>query len=265
MFEIEKLHPQIFVFKSAIKNPLEIIEYYNKKEGWMDWYTFGKMMEVYSKPAIFKNFPTKNEWSKVVSTKEDQLRNKYLNLITTLFYETTKLYFKETNMEKTDLRFDGFNIAKYFPQAGVSKELAMNFHTDYQQERKNVPEYKFNTTCLFYLNDDYSGGEIYFKVLKKDERKIEHSIIYKPSAGDILIFPSHPPFYHGVKKTIDKEKYIMRTYWKTFQEENNFWKKGIKKYGKENWETIESQVMKSKNVGFYIEDENGVYFFQGLK
>jgi hypothetical protein len=265
MFEIEKLHPKIFVFKSAIKNPLEIIEYYSNKNDWIDWYTFGKMMEVYSNPATFKNFPTKNEWNSVVSTKEDQIRNKYLNLITNLFYQTTDIYFKETGIKKTDLKFEGFNIAKYFPEAGVSKELAMNFHTDYQQERKNIPEYKFNTTCLFYLNDDYDGGEICFKILDKNEEKIENSLKYKPSAGDILVFPSHPPFYHGVKKTIDKEKYIIRTYWKSLQKETDYWKEGIKKHGKENWEKIEIEIMKSKDKGFYIEDENGTHYFQGLK
>lgn len=41
---------------------------------------------------------------------------------------------------------------------------------------------------LVYLNDNYSGGELYFP---------DQDVIIKPSAGDLVFFPCH--FYHEVK------------------------------------------------------------------
>lgn len=266
MFDLEKIHPDIFVFKNVIKNSEEIISYYEKKEGWVDWYTFGKMLQVYSRPTMFDNFPSKEEWNSKISTKGQQINNKYLKLITTIFYETTEIYFKEKNIKKNNLRFDGFNIAKYFSGAGVDEKMAMMYHTDTQQERKNIPEYKFDTTCLFYLNDNYMGGEISFKVLNKEQSKIEHSLDYKPSAGDVVIFPSKEPFYHGVKKSYGGEKYIMRTYWKTLHQKNNFWKNGVDKYGEDNWISIqEEKSYKMRNQYFSIENNKEKIFFQGIR
>lgn len=246
MIEIKKIHPKIFIFKNVIKNPEEIIEHYSSSfYSWEPWYTFGVQVNLSNLYFEFDSFPKKNEWEKKISIigkneiadfvtsfikkniqnkKEIGLKEEHIsflkesenkiNEIANLFYETTSLYIKETNIEKENLIFNPFNIAKYYDNAGVGDKLAMNYHTDFIQHESAILEQNFYITCLFYLNDNYDNGEISFKVLDDKHEKIVFSCDYKPNAGDIVIFPSTPPFYHGVKKTQNGEKYIIRTYWK---------------------------------------------------
>jgi hypothetical protein len=87
----------------------------------------------------------------------------------------------------------------------------MNYHTDYRQERFLIPEIKFHTTAVFYLNDNYIGGEISFIELD-DEQNILWSYDYKPKAGDVVVFSSNEPIYHGVNTIESGEKYMIRTY-----------------------------------------------------
>jgi predicted 2-oxoglutarate/Fe(II)-dependent dioxygenase YbiX len=51
---------------------------------------------------------------------------------------------------------------------------------------------------LVYLNNDYSGGEIYFP---------GYDISIKPDAGDLVCFPDTPDFIHGVKPITEGIRY----------------------------------------------------------
>ena len=256
MFKIEKPHPQIFIFKNAIKNPEEILEHFSSPfYSWEPWYTFGSQLNLSNLYFDFNSFPTKEEWEeklrlvgkneiadflnqfikkniqnqgRIGLTEKDllflQKSEKNIKKITDLFYKTTSLYIKETGIEKNNLIFNPFNIAKYDDDAGISENFAMNYHTDFIQHESSIVENNFYVTCLFYLNDGYVGGEISFKVLDKNQKSVEFSYDYKPSSGDMIVFPSTPPFYHGVKKARQGEKYIIRTYWKNIQKENKNFK-----------------------------------------
>jgi hypothetical protein len=87
----------------------------------------------------------------------------------------------------------------------------MNFHTDYKQEDFHQPGPNKHTTAIFYLNDDYIGGEICFIELDQNQQIVWHDE-YKPKAGDIVVFSSKAPIYHGVKTVESGNKYILRTY-----------------------------------------------------
>lgn len=52
-------------------------------------------------------------------------------------------------------------------------------------------------SVLIYLNDNYEGGELGFQ---------DYDIEFKPSAGDVLIFPCHYPHY--ANPVISGEKYL---------------------------------------------------------
>jgi len=75
----------------------------------------------------------------------------------------------------------------------------MGPHTD-SHESDDRP----TISVVMYLNDDYEGGELHFR---------EQDITIKAKAGDIVIFPSKPPFFHESKPVISGTKYICPGFW----------------------------------------------------
>jgi len=62
-------------------------------------------------------------------------------------------------------------------------------------------ELKDSLVVLFYFNDDYEGGEIYFTELNKS---------YAPIKGQVIYFPCNDPLYmHGVLKILEGKRYIL--------------------------------------------------------
>ena len=57
---------------------------------------------------------------------------------------------------------------------------------------------KIEYACIFFLNDDYEGGEIYFP---------DYEISIKPEPGDLLCFPDQPRYVHGVKEIISGTRF----------------------------------------------------------
>jgi SM-20-related protein len=57
----------------------------------------------------------------------------------------------------------------------------------------------FATSCKDDANDrfSFSGGELEFNFLKNIDGT---DVVLKPSAGDMVVFPSNPYFSHEVKK-----------------------------------------------------------------
>lgn len=53
---------------------------------------------------------------------------------------------------------------------------------------------------IFYINDDYDGGEISY---------IKKGIEFKPIANSCLIHSAYPEFMHGVKRVDGKNRYVI--------------------------------------------------------
>jgi hypothetical protein len=62
-------------------------------------------------------------------------------------------------------------------------------------------EYGGGFTALLYLNDDYKGGEVYFK---------DKNVTFSPSKGSLLIFPGHK--MHEVLILEDGDRYVISAY-----------------------------------------------------
>lgn len=62
-------------------------------------------------------------------------------------------------------------------------------------------QYGGGFTCLFYLNEDYKGGELKFK---------NNDLIFKPSKGSLLIFPGHEP--HEILLLEEGDRYMISAY-----------------------------------------------------
>jgi predicted 2-oxoglutarate/Fe(II)-dependent dioxygenase YbiX len=81
-------------------------------------------------------------------------------------------------------------------------------HADGQSINKNIAtrgDIQRDITCVVYLNDDYSDGEIYFQFF---------DIAVKPNPGDIMIYPSSWQYTHGVEPVIG-DRYALVIWFKT--------------------------------------------------
>jgi hypothetical protein len=57
--------------------------------------------------------------------------------------------------------------------------------------------------ALFYINDDYEGGELVYT---------EKNIIFKPKANTLIIHGGAKEFTHGVKRVTSGERYTLSTF-----------------------------------------------------
>ena len=145
-------------------------------------------------------------------------------------------------------------------------DLSMKYHTDYDFIRGDEPGDKFAITCTMYLNDDYEGGEMWFNLSGSAADSFGESPlpkseihVYKPEAGDILVFPAgHPDvlseestYFHGVSRTWKSEanpsnKYFIRSYYLIPFEGTSEWLSNQEKYGKDVWEKMETERIKAR-------------------
>ncbi len=260
-FNIQKIHQTVWVFKNALTENEEIIDYLIENREWSDWYTFGTMASGCGFVYSFDNFPNEEEWKNKVdiSGYDNSKNNGYFeNKINDLFYETTKLYVEENSLNFDNWVYQGWNIAKYTEHP--DDDYAMMFHTDFIRDIEYTPGDKFSITAVFYPNDNYVGGEVLFRFLDEDKNIVE-DYSYKPEAGDIVVFMSGHPHYHGVKATTKGEKYIIRTYWRYKYEGHPLWLKLQEKYGSEVWEEMEKNRLRFNRVPENMNILHNIQFF----
>ena len=83
-----------------------------------------------------------------------------------------------------------------YETGGFMKEHIDNIHHSHGQQY-GYP----SASCLFFLNDDYEGGEI-----------VIADIMYKPEKGSAIIFPSNFMFPHFVDRVTKGERYSIITW-----------------------------------------------------
>jgi hypothetical protein len=66
----------------------------------------------------------------------------------------------------------------------------------------DFPWYDIGT--VFYLNDDYEGGELFFP---------KQNLSFKPKKGAVYFFPGDKNFIHGVTKVTDGCRYTAPFFW----------------------------------------------------
>ncbi len=89
---------------------------------------------------------------------------------------------------------DFYNVELYpfqnnfTPLVKFEKNYKMNEHADTTGD----------FAAIYYLNDDYEGGEINF---------MDHNIKIKPKANSFITFPSNADYWHEVLENTGKERY----------------------------------------------------------
>lgn len=100
------------------------------------------------------------------------------------------------SLEDDKLGLDYIKVAKYTTGKGMGP------HCDAEDPTGTGQNLRYSLVC--YLNDDYEGGEIYFK---------NQDVKIKPKAGSLVFFPSTHPYLHESLPVTKGRKVMYTTHW----------------------------------------------------
>ena len=258
--EWDEIYPGVICYRNMLKDPEKAYETMRKSEHlasgeyylskWTPWSAFG----TYSQPKDNTSFTNIiDQQFKDEKDLDDEIRNAYNKAISH--------YFSNISIERTlpeDAYFSGHSYCKYFNEVDVLKnKMTMQYHTDFIVSEKDMPGPKFHTTCTFYINDNYDGGDVEFYV-NGDVTN------HKPKAGDLMIFPSGEPFYHGVKTIPTGNKFFVRNFVMFGYDGSPEWIANQKKYGAYKWAKMENERIEfdNKRTMIYFKDGKPVSYEQ---
>jgi 2OG-Fe(II) oxygenase superfamily len=244
-----KLYDQVNVYPNAIKNVKEHVKMLESSEfevggkyyfnEWQDWYGIGSMMNI---GMLNEN---ENPINSFLGNDHAEKQLQFMKDCKNAFFSSTKDYMEEYNIQlpdwnpKPNWQRSGLSVCRY----DITKNpehLALEYHTDTHEFDLESPGQKFAITCTMYLNDDYEGGEVSY--LNEKEGEV---VTWKPKAGDVIVFPSHSPFFHGVHAVSKNVRYLVRTWWFYDYAGSPEWHLNKEKYGESEWLEME-RIRKDK-------------------
>lgn len=273
MMNYEKLviFPKVIVYKKILENVSDIFEtvkhtesYTEKKHMFSPWKEWN---------ANWSGMSTQIDGARdlVINSNDSDavMQNKFFKNIYNVFDFVVKDFFSDYKEDKDWPTYLDLSNNQRLSQAGISllkygepqdhqtlHDLAMNYHTDTNSFDIDSPGYKLAITVTMYLNDDYEGGEISF--YDEKENRVYN---YKPKAGDVTVFPSSSPYFHGVLPFNGSFRYLLRMFitYKVDASEN--WNNGLKLHGSKKWEDMEKKRLTQdyedgKNIIYLKYNEN---------
>jgi hypothetical protein len=185
------LFDKIHYYEDIIADPKDLVDRINDLDSrlvnsamtkWIPWvasnseYVFGSY-----KTSRFLNLPVATEVDREVYLIINEIKNAIDNCVND---------YSEYNNLDLGYMPDECNIRRY----ELGKQMGP--HIDCEDDDT---ESRLTASIVFYLNDDYEGGEISFP---KQDIKI------KPTAGSLVIFPSVKPYYHQSAEITSGMKYM---------------------------------------------------------
>jgi len=255
MSELEyvEIFPKIYVYRNVLKDPKQMYDVMNESEKtsegkyalntWDPWAHFG----TYTQKKHPSNYP-KDLLTDPMFIKEKN----FIEEVESAYDKVISDYIQKQGIVlPSDWIFSGCSYSKYNPNVdSMANNMTMQYHTDYIISEKDMPGNKFFITCTMYINDDYDGGDIEFYV---DGKLINH----KPVAGDILVFPSNVPYFHGVKIIKEKEKFFVRNFVMVPYDGSPEWLASQKRFGAHNWFKKEADRIaydNPRNMVYLVDD-----------
>lgn len=114
-----------------------------------------------------------------------------------------RLKIEVDNFFQVDAKETGPAIVRWPIGARQEPHADKEFHAGPEKGRPNdFPWY--DIAGLFYFNDDYEGGELYFP---------QHGIEFKPKAGAAYFFPGDMHYTHGVRPIKSGNRFTSPFFW----------------------------------------------------
>ena len=147
------------------------------------------------KKSNFENYDgTLKDSSHRVTMDEFNIRDKMIYYKDLL--DVTKNVIKLYKNKHPYMKYFAPNKASDFRVNRYSKGGFMNEHTD-NIHHSHGQQYGFpQGSILYFLNDDYKGGEL-----------IMCDMVYKPKKNSAIIFPSNFMFPHSVNRVLEGTRY----------------------------------------------------------
>jgi hypothetical protein len=247
-----ELYPRVMVYRDLIKDVPKTFKaitdshdnngenYFNP---WTDWSKFGIYASVKGDHEIVGRLGTDPIFDNEYEIVQD-VENAYKIAIDD-YVKTYDIQLPENS------RLNSSSFCRYHEGVDVlENDLTMQYHTDYKQSEREMPGNHFFITCTTYINDNYTGGEIEFYI---DGKFITH----KPIAGDIMVFPSIEPYYHGVKTITSGYKYLIRNFITYRYLGSKEWLDNQIEYGAVRWAKMEAERIENARFNGNIIIKNG--------
>lgn len=242
-FDFFEIYPMVDVYKNLLpdsKRLAEIVkESHSSSKGkyylreWDQWSIFGAYTQQKHDPNEAREYGQMYDDEKYLSDSVYAAYSKAISNYITRHNLTLPpgASLLSSSFSKYDVNVDIMN-----------NNMSMQYHTDYIISERDMPGPKFFLTCTTYLNDDYVGGEIEFLMDGKQYP-------YKPDSGDILVFPSIEPYFHGVKTITSGEKFFVRNFVSYPYDGSPEWLEKQKYYGAVKWAQMERERVEKENRG----------------
>jgi hypothetical protein len=163
------------------------IDDYNKMLKFLDWISV-------SQPQNGQHI--QEEIDKVITPEIIEIQNKYNKKI---IETATELYGLEFVDDNTHML--AATIATPGAITPVHTDIIEGLNREKPKEKELVDwknAWDGYLSCNIYINDDYSGGQVYFP-----DRNYE----FKPKANSLVMWAGNKNFIHGVKDPIDGNRY----------------------------------------------------------
>lgn len=249
--DYKELYPMIDIYTGLLPDADELYSIMKESEEtangkyylrtWDEWSVFGTYAQQKHDPNEAREYGERYDKEKKLS---DRVYEAY-NLAINDYLERHNV----TLPEGSELMSSSFS--KYKDDVDLlNNNMAMQYHTDFIVAERDMPGRKFFLTCTTYINDDYEGGDIEFYM---DGKLYNH----KPKAGDILVFPSIAPYWHGVKTIRSGSKYFIRNFITYTYEGSKEWLANQRYYGAPKWADMEKARLERENPNAMLYLVNG--------
>lgn len=189
-----ELAPGIFVYSNVINNYQFLIE--DIEESVLGQSVVWQQATVKTQEEVAGVY-TDSRDTMTISVPYSSRDMDYSSPQNAFFKELSKIFFMSFNNIEVDymsshgIKFDNhsnWDILKY----GIGQKFTN--HVD------DHPNYLRRISTVYYMNDNYSGGEINFP---------RFGISYKPKANEMIVFPSTYVYNHSVSSVTDGTRYAV--------------------------------------------------------
>lgn len=248
------ISPQITIYRDYIPNVDEVLLFLKKTQNkeiqslfvkeWLPWAETGFVSESpYIESFFYQKFDDAQEEQFELLFNLNKIIKKiiqeYINEWKDVGY--WKFEIKDWSMDKEHSVL--YRMPTSYLMHGVTNSknrLAMSYHTDHHQYDQEARGNHHLITIILYLNDDYENGELSF--INENDFSINY---VKPKKGDVFVFPSFYPWFHGVEPITNGQKYFMRTFIGFSYEGSKKWNLSNERMP-EKWPSIEANRIRAE-------------------